>query len=53
MTQRLDKINNDVTEKVRGLNSNLTIHGPEAQSIMKINTITRIKWGVYTNFCDQ
>ena len=32
MTQRLDKINNDIMEKVRGANSNLTTHKPEAQS---------------------
>ena len=47
MTQILDKINNDAIIRVRGPNSNFAIHGPEAQSKMKINIVTQTKWGVY------
>ena len=32
MTQKLNKINNDVIKRVRGPNSNFAIHGLEAPS---------------------
>ena len=48
MTQRLDKINNDVTEEVRDSKSNLAPHGPEAQSKRKLSIVTQTKWGIYT-----
>ena len=47
MTQRLDKINNDVTKKVRGPNSNIDINGPEIQQTLK-RKVAQTKWGVYS-----
>ena len=49
MTQRLDKINNDVTEKVRGPDSNPDTKWTRGPTNTKSNTVTWTKRGVYND----
>ena len=48
MSQRLDKINTNITKWVRGPNSNHDANGPEAQQKLKKRKVSQTKWGVYS-----